>query len=101
MTSMHQPRIQCRVVGGEKLPASVGGAAALCAAIERAAAASPTLHFSVVVKVLGQSRLSASLTTADGKILPEQKYAISDRSLDKPAIDRFASSLIQAALAGR
>lgn len=87
--------IDCRVVGGDKMPAETGGPEALCAAIKRAAAAeTPARKFSVEVRVLGSSSLAATLTTADGTILPEQKFAVSDRSLSKGSLDRFAKALV-------
>jgi hypothetical protein len=50
-------------------------------------------RFSVEVKVLGRSALAATVTTADGSILPEQKMASSDRSLTRGSIERFARAL--------
>ena len=85
----------CRVLGGEKLPADSGGSAALCAAIERAAASeAPGRRFSVEVRVLGQSSMAATLTTADGRTLPEQKFQISDRGITRGSLERFAKTLV-------
>ncbi|MCY7279802.1 MAG: hypothetical protein LH610_02705 [Sphingomonas bacterium] len=87
--------IDCHVIGGDKLPAESGGADALCAAINRAAAASsPVPHFAVEVRVLDSSSLAATLTTADGKVLPEQRFSISDRSLTRGSLERFAKALV-------
>lgn len=87
--------VVCRVIGGDKLPADTGGSDALCAAISRAAAAkTPELRFKVEVQVRGPSAMTAVLTTADGKTLPEQHFSISDRGLTKGSIDRFASALV-------
>ena len=95
MNSPSPQLIDCRVVGGDKLPASSGGSEALCAAITRAAAAEvPARKFSVEVRVLGPSSLAATLTTAEGKKLPEQKMAISDRSLTKGSLERFAKAIV-------
>ena len=95
MNSPLPPQIDCRVIGGDKLPAETGGADAFCAAITRAAAAQvPARKFSVEVRVLGSSSLAATLTTADGTILPEQRFAISDRSLTKGSLERFARALV-------
>ena len=95
MNSSASQLVQCRIVGGSKLPVETGGADALCAAIERAAEqAVPTQKFSVEVRVLGSTGLAATLTTANGTRLPERKFAISDRSLTKASIDRFAKSLV-------
>ena len=90
-------QIDCRVIGGEKLPMETGGSAALCAAITRAAEAeAPASRFSVEVRVLGDSALAATIKTADGTTLPEQRFAIIDRSLTKGSLDRFAKSLVSA-----
>lgn len=86
----------CKVLGGEKLPTSSGGAVALCAEIEKAvAAASSTQNYSVVVRVLPKSRLSASLTV-NGRHLPEQHFAIMDSDLNGGAIQRFATGVAEA-----
>jgi len=95
MNSLSPQLVDCRVVGGDKLPAATGGPDALCAAIMRAAAAeTPAKKFSVEVRVLGSSLLAATLTTADGTTLPEQKFSISDRSLTKGSLERFAKALV-------
>jgi hypothetical protein len=83
----------CTITGGENLPPGSGGNAALCSAIERAVAArAPTAGYSVQVKVLPRSRLSAVLVV-NGRTLPEQKFAVMDRELDSTSIKRFADSL--------
>ena len=85
----------CKVIGGDKLPADAGGPDQLCAAIARAAATgAPQARFSVEVRVLSGSSLAATLTTADGRILPEQRFATSDRSLTKGSLERFAKALV-------
>lgn len=94
MNSPTRQLTECRVVDAGKLPRAVGGADQLCAAIERAAAAGGLgERFAVEVRVLSDSSLAATLTTADGKVLPEQKFASSDRMLNPDSIDRFAKSL--------
>ena len=83
----------CYIAGGEKLPTSSGGSAAVCAEIERAvAAAAGTAHFRIDVKVLSKSRLAAGLVV-NGRTLPEQNFAIMDSDLNAGAIQRFAASL--------
>ena len=79
----------CSVVGGEKLPASSGGTGSLCAAIERAAGSA----FKVRVRVLSRSSLAATVTTTDGRTLPEQRLDVSDAGLSKGSFDRFARNL--------
>ena len=83
----------CRVVDGDKLPARSGGAAALCTAIERAAAAkAPGVDFAVEIKVLSSSRLAATVTRS-GRTLPEQNFATMDRELAGDSFERFANAL--------
>ena len=53
----------------------------------------PNSRFSVEVRVLGSSSLAATLTTADGRKLPEQRFASSDRDLTKTSFERFAKAL--------
>lgn len=90
-------QVDCRVIGGSKLPAETGGPDALCAAIARAAAVGAPAHkFSVEVRVLGSSSLAATLKTSNGTTLPEQQFEISDRSLTKSSLDRFAEALVDA-----
>jgi hypothetical protein len=89
-----QPSADCRVSGGEKLPPETGGADALCEAIRKAAAAqAPGLGYSVDVQVVSPSMLSARVTLADGRTLPERKHAIMDRTLTRSSLQRFADSL--------
>lgn len=95
MNASSKSLVECRVVGGEKLPADSGGSDAFCAAINRAAAAqAPDLRFKVDVQVRGPSMLIATLTMANGAILPEQIFSISDRGLDKGSLERFANGLV-------
>lgn len=95
MNSSSKQMVECRVIGGDKLPAESGGADAFCAAFARAAAAQvPDRRFKVEVQVRGPSMLTAILTTADGKTLPEQTFSISDRGMTKGSLERFANSLV-------
>ncbi len=101
MNSPSPHQIVCHVIGGNKLPTSAGTADSICAAIVSAAAAhAPLARFSVEVRVLGRSALAATLTTADGKTLPEQRFASSDRPLNPDSIEFFAKSLVETARAG-
>lgn len=86
----------CQVVGGEKLPAGSGGAEALCAAIEQAGGPA----FRVKVEVLSPSSLNAVVTLADGRILPGQRFDVSDRELSKSSFQRFAENLVAVAAGG-
>ena len=102
MNSPPLKQVVCRVIGGSKLPTETGGPDALCAAITRAAAIdAPASKFSVEVRVINSSSLAATLKTADGTTLPEQRFAISDRGLTKGAIERFAKSLVGILSGGR
>ena len=93
MSSAGQAQPHCRVVAGEKLPASSGGAEAICAAIEAAVAAeAPNARFTAEVKVLKPWMLATSLVV-NGKALPEQKFAVTDRELTRSSIKRFATSI--------
>ena len=84
----------CRVIGAEQLPAESGGGDALCKAIASAAAEQvPGVGYSIEVQVLPQSRLSASITTADGRKLPEQKFVSMDRPLSGGSFKRFAAAI--------
>ena len=85
---------RCRVTGVDKLPAEVGGAAGICAAIQQAAAAdAPDAAYSVEVRIASSTRLSAVVTMDDSRVLPERTLAISDSNLRKSSIERFAKGL--------
>ena len=84
----------CRVIGGEKLPAESGGADALCRAIQAAVSEqAPGQGYSVEVRVLGSSRLSAVVTTDDGRKLPEQNFGSMDKVLTSGSFERFATAI--------
>jgi len=86
-------RAHCTVVDASKLPADSGGAAALCAAVERAVSArAPGVAYSAEIRVLSASRLVASLTR-DGHKLPEHNFASVDRALNAGSFERFAKAL--------
>lgn len=91
-TSSSEPL--CRVVGGNKLPAGSGGEQGVCAAVEQAVAAeAPQTGASIEVRVLSASSLAATITTADGRTLPEQRMATMDRTLTEASIQRFARTI--------
>jgi len=86
----------CIVRGGEKLPVDAGSPESICAAIKRAVAArTPNARFTAVVKVLTPSQLATTLVV-DGRPLPEQRFAVMDRNLNKGSIERFAQSIAAA-----
>ena len=85
---------RCQVLDGEKLPAQSGGAAALCAAIERAVASSASdVAFTVQVTVGSLSMLSADVTLSDGRKLPSLRMAEMDRPISKSTFDRFGAAV--------
>jgi hypothetical protein len=91
-----QRHAHCSVIGIEKLPADIGGADAICDAINRAVAARvPTAHFTAEVKVLSASRVTTRLTVNE-RALPEQNFAVMDRNLNQGSIERFAQSIAAA-----
>ena len=93
MSATGKPQAHCSVLGGEKLPARVGGPKAICDAVERAVASrAPGVRFSAEVKVLTRSMLTASLVV-NGRRLSEQKFAVMDRELGESSINRFADSI--------
>ena len=94
MSSAESIPTGCRVVGGEKLPAESGGSDALCKAIADAVAKqAPGTGYSVEITVLPLSRLSAAITTADGRKLEQLNFARMDKPLSSGAFKRFAASV--------
>lgn len=84
---------RCSVIGGETLPAAVGGDEALCRSVEAAIKArTPTRDYAVEVKVMSPSRLSADLVVKGHK-LPQQRFAMMDGAINPGSIHRFAESL--------
>lgn len=83
----------CQVVNAGKLPASSGGAKALCAALTREIGKqAPGLTYHATVTILSASRLSATVH-GKGRALAEQRFASMDRPLAKSSFDRFAKSV--------
>lgn len=84
----------CRVIGGEKLPAEIGGPQGLCATIEEAVQQRvPSTSFAIEVRVLSDSSLAATVKLQNGRTLPEQRMAVSDRKLNRGSVLRFASAI--------
>ena len=93
MTGPNHAQHRCRVMAGEKLPPSSGGAQAICAAIEQAVAAqAPKARFTAEVRVITPSMLATTLVV-NGRDLPEQKFAVTDKDLNESSIKRFANSI--------
>ncbi|MEO8455517.1 MAG: hypothetical protein ABI454_10175 [Sphingomicrobium sp.] len=96
MTAPAHAQGSCRLIAGEKVPAGSGGAEAICAAVERAAAAkAPDVRYSAEIRVLSSSMLAAKLV-ANGRKLPEQKFAVMDGEISASAIERFADAVATA-----
>lgn len=91
---------QCSVSGADRLPAEVGGGDAICSAIRAATQQkAPGADYRVEVEVVSASSLAAHVKLNDGRVLPEQRMAVSDRLLNRGSIERFAVA-IAAAVAG-
>ena len=89
----HQGHGHCRVIGGEKLPASVGGTAGICTAVEKAVQSrAPKVRYSAEIQVLTKSALAADIVAA-GRKLPKQNFAVMDRNLTASSIERFADAV--------
>lgn len=84
----------CIVSGADKLPEGLNGDA-ICTAV-RAATRKLSSDFSVEIRVVSASSLAARISLHDGKTLPEQKMAVSDRQLDSRSIERFALAIANA-----
>lgn len=83
---------ECRLVGGENLPSGVDPDS-ICASITHAMTErAPAAHYSVEVRVLSKSRLSAALVV-NGHALPGQNLAVSDGVIGPAQIRRFAETL--------
>lgn len=90
----------CQVSGARKLPADLGGADALCAAVGKAISAVSPKPGAIEVSVLSPYLISARVTLADGRHLPTIKVGSSDRPLGRRAIQMLADS-IAAQIAGQ
>ena len=91
--SAADPHPNCHVVNGGKLPAETGGAEALCQAVTAAVKAqAPGRNYIVEIRVLGSSRLTASVTE-DGRKVAEQSIASMDKPLTAGSFKRFADAI--------
>lgn len=88
---------KCEVIGADKLAAEAGGADAICQAIsESMARRAPGIDYQVKVNVRGPSMLAATIILPSGKVLPEQKFAVMDRTLTRSMISDFSDSIAEA-----
>jgi len=94
MSGAPKTAAECKVAGSEKLPPESGGADALCTAIKTAVAAKiPGVGFTANVTVVSDWKLGATITTADGRHLPEQRHVVMDAKLSRTSFERFANAL--------
>lgn len=93
MKSQPTGAARCSVLGAERLPAQAGSAEEMCAEVARATAG---MDVNVLVTVVSANELSAKITK-QGRVLPELRYAKSDRPLSRPSVGRFARSIAEAA----
>ena len=95
MTGAGSDRIDCTVLDAGKLTSVAGGADAVCEAIrQRATAEGMVASFRVEVRVLSRSLVSATVTTPDGRRLPELRLASADRPIDESSLNGLARSII-------
>lgn len=92
--------VQCTVQGSEKLPAELGGAAGICRAIEEAVASTSghggyPAGTAVVVQVRSPNAMAATVTGPTGRTLPEIGVTISDRTLNRHAVNSLAQQIAQ------
>jgi hypothetical protein len=83
----------CTVTGPAKYVEEAGGTDALCQAVVAALAkAAPGAH-RVEVKLLSPSRMAAAVQLADGRTLPELRFAVSDGAIGAAVVRRFAQDI--------
>lgn len=86
----------CEVVSGEELLHAVGGAKALCNAVEGAVAAQRLdQRFTVQVWVKPRSMFSAEVTLADGRKLPPLGMVEMDRPMVEDTLDRLGLAIAE------
>lgn len=94
MNTVEGQPVRCEVLNGHALPADAGNADDVCAVIKAAVSSlAPAANYSVEVRVLSPTSLAATVRLEAGQILPEQKLTISDRQLNRSAIQRFARTI--------
>ena len=90
----------CKVNDAQKLPADVGGAEAVCAAVAKAVGVRSPKPHAITLNIVSPYLISATVTMADGRRLPAIKVGRSDRKLGRRAIQMLADS-IAAQVAGQ
>jgi len=91
MTEASRPAIQCTVGGTEKLVAAVGGREAVCAIVQQAMA-STQVEAAVHVEIVS-AHAAVAQATAGGRKFDELRIDISDRELNRQAIERLANAV--------
>jgi hypothetical protein len=81
----------CTISGPDALVSALGGVDALCAIIQRATASSGAQAF-VRVELLNP-HAAVARTTVAGRALPERRIDISDRPLNRRAIESLAKAV--------
>lgn len=98
MTANSHEDLRCTVQGVQKLPQGLGGQPAVCSVIANAVlpalarAGISSSAVTVAVEVKSESRISA-IAEINGRPLPEQNVAVSDRALNAGAIRMLADGL--------
>lgn len=92
MSPRPQPQF-CTVVNGAKLPADIGGATGFCTIVRNNVGTHAGGKARITVRVLSVSRLVTSVRTARGETLPDQHFAVSDKSLSRRSVAQFAQSI--------
>jgi len=87
---------ECRVIGGEKLPAETGGEAICTAVRDALVAAKVRTPVKVDVLVTSDSGLTARIE-AGGKRLPDEEVAVMDRKLNRQSIEMLARRIAEVA----
>lgn len=88
--------LSCTVIGSDALPAELGGADELCRAIR--AASRGTSGGSVVVHVKNASALTATVTDRTGRTHPAIGVSVSDATLKRQMVDKFAAEVARVLL---
>lgn len=83
----------CQVIGAEKLPAEIGGADALCAAVGQALQAVSPKPAAITLDVVSRFKIAAMVTLADGRHLPAVNVGSADRPLGRTAIQMLADGI--------
>ena len=87
-------RAECRVTGGEKLPAETSSDVISTVIGDAIAAADPKSTVKVEVLVTSDSSLTARIEVG-GKRLPDEEVAVMDRKLSKGSVEMLARRIAE------